>query len=81
MMTLGINIKGIDCCGQHTLIWNDKFLQVYDVNVQQGANLIGNFESRANVCALTQDSVVNSRMQESLKCALLWRSKTGAASD
>lgn len=58
MMTLGMNIKGIDCCGQHTLFWNGKFMQVYDVNVQQGANLLGNFESRANVCALTQDSVV-----------------------
>lgn len=33
MMTLGMNIKGIDCCGQHTLFWNGKFLQVYDVNV------------------------------------------------
>ena len=26
MMTLGMNIKGIDCCGQHTLFWNGKFL-------------------------------------------------------
>ena len=31
LMTLGMNIKGIDCCGQHTLFWNGKFVQVYDV--------------------------------------------------
>ena len=59
-MTLGMNIKGIDCCGTHTLFWNGKFMQIYDVNVQQGAQLLGNFESRANVCALTLDSVVQS---------------------
>lgn len=60
MMTLGMNIKGIDCCGPHTLFWNGKFMQIYDVNVQKGAQLLGNFESRANVCALTPDSVVQS---------------------
>ena len=81
MIKLGMNIKGIDCCGKHTLFWNGKFLQVCDVNVRQGAKNLGNFESRANVCVLTQDSVVNSQMQESLKCALLWRSQTGAVSD
>jgi hypothetical protein len=58
MMTLGMNIKGIDSCGSHTLFWNGKFMQVYDVNITQGATLLGNFESRANVCALTPDSVV-----------------------
>jgi len=26
LMTLGMNIKGIDCCGQHTLFWNGKFV-------------------------------------------------------
>lgn len=25
MMTLGMNIKGIDCCNSHTLFWNGKF--------------------------------------------------------
>jgi len=34
MMTLSMNIKGIDCCGTHTLFWNGKFMQIYDVNVQ-----------------------------------------------
>ena len=58
MMTLSMNIKGIDCCGTHTLFWNGKFMQIYDVNVQQGAQLLGNFESRSNVCALTLDSIV-----------------------
>ena len=31
IMTLGMNIKGIDCCGTHTLFWNGKFAQLYDV--------------------------------------------------
>lgn len=25
IMTLGMNIKGIDCCGNHTLFWNGKY--------------------------------------------------------
>jgi hypothetical protein len=32
-----MNIKGIDCCNSHTLFWNGKFAQVYDVNAHQGA--------------------------------------------
>jgi hypothetical protein len=24
-MTLGMNIKGIDCCGNNTLFWNGKY--------------------------------------------------------
>ena len=58
IMTLGMNIKGIDCCGNNTLFWNGKFAQLYDVKGTQGPNLIGNFESNCNVCALTMDSVV-----------------------
>ena len=30
-MTLGMNIKGIDCCKSYTLFWNGKFAQIYDV--------------------------------------------------
>ena len=25
IMTLGMNIKGIDCCGSNTLFWNGKY--------------------------------------------------------
>jgi hypothetical protein len=32
MMTLKMNIKGIDCCGQHVLFWNGKAAQIYEVN-------------------------------------------------
>lgn len=59
-MTLGMNIKGIDCCGQHTLFWNGKFAQVYDVQGSKGPQLLGSFESRSNMCALTPESVVQS---------------------
>ena len=31
IMTLGMNIKGIDCCENHTLFWNGKYAQLYDV--------------------------------------------------
>jgi len=58
IMTLGMNIKGIDCCGSHTLFWNGKFAQLYDVQGTQGPQLLGNFESNSIVCALTPDSVV-----------------------
>ena len=58
LMTLSLNIRGIDCCGQHTLFWNGKFAQVYDVQGAKGPALLGNFESRATVCALTPDSIV-----------------------
>jgi hypothetical protein len=30
-MTLGMNIKGIDCSENHTLFWNGKYAQLYDV--------------------------------------------------
>lgn len=29
MMTLKMNIKGIDCCGVHTMFWNGKAVQIY----------------------------------------------------
>jgi hypothetical protein len=54
-----MNIKGIDCCGAHTLFWNGKAAQIYEVNGSTGTQLLGNFESRSNVCALTsEDSIV-----------------------
>lgn len=31
IMTLGMNIKGIDCCKNNTLFWNGKFAQIYEV--------------------------------------------------
>lgn len=59
-MTLGINIKGIDCCGNHILFYNGKYAQIYEVSHKNGPQLLGNFESQSNVSALTQDSVVQS---------------------
>jgi hypothetical protein len=59
-MTLGMNIKGIDCSGNHILFYNGKFAQIYEVSQQAGPQLLGNFESHSNVSALTQDSVVQS---------------------
>jgi intraflagellar transport protein 140 len=58
IMTLGMNIKGIDCCKSYTLFWNGKFAQIYDVQGQKGPQLAGNFESHASVMALTEDSVI-----------------------
>lgn len=58
IMTLGMNIKGIDCCGQHCLFWNGKFAQIYDVQGTKGPQLLGNFECHSNVCALTPESIV-----------------------
>jgi len=60
IMTLGMNIKGIDCCGNNTLFWNGKFAQLYDVRGGGGPQLLGNYESNSNVCALTPDSVIQS---------------------
>jgi len=53
IMTLGMNIKGIDCCNNKTLFWNGKFAQIYDVHGQKGPSLVGNFETHATVMALT----------------------------
>jgi hypothetical protein len=58
IMTLGMNIKGIDCCNNHTLFWNGKYAQLYDVQPTSGPQCLGSFESNSIVCALTEDSVV-----------------------
>ena len=36
IMTLGMNIKGIDCCGPNILFYNGKSVQIYEVSQQQG---------------------------------------------
>ena len=36
IMTLGMNIKGIDCCGNHILFYNGKFAQIYEVSQEKG---------------------------------------------
>jgi intraflagellar transport protein 140 len=68
IMTLGMNIKGIDCCGSHTLFWNGKFAQLYDVQGTKGPQLLGNFESNSACCALTEDSVVQCANKELQVC-------------
>lgn len=52
-MTLGMNIKGIDCSESHALFWNGKYAQLYDVQPAKGPQCLGSFESNANVCAIT----------------------------
>ena len=70
IMTLGMNIKGIDCCGSHTLFWNGKFAQLYDVQGTKGPQLLGNFESNSAVCALTgDDSIVQCTEKELQVCS------------
>jgi len=68
-MTLGMNIKGIDCSDNHTLFWNGKYAQLYDVQPAKGPNCLGSFESNANVCALTTDSVVQSNERKIEVCS------------
>ena len=62
MMSLGMNIKGIDSCGSHVLFWNGKFCQIYDINnsIKGNSQPLGTFESHSICCALTLDSVVQS---------------------
>lgn len=57
-MTLGMNIKGIDCCKNKTLFWNGKFAQIYDVQGQKGPVLGGSFESHSSVMALADEESV-----------------------
>jgi hypothetical protein len=52
-MTLGMNIKGLDCCGNLTLFWNGKYAQLYEVKGNSGPQLLGNFNCASTVCALT----------------------------
>lgn len=58
IMTLGMNIKGIDCCDNHILFYNGKFAQIYNVSQENGPQLMGNFEANTTCCALTIDSVI-----------------------
>jgi intraflagellar transport protein 140 len=68
-MTLGMNIKGIDCCNNHTLFWNGKYAQLYDVQPTTGPQCLGSFESNSIVCALTEDSVVQSSERKIEVCS------------
>jgi sporulation-control protein spo0M len=69
IMTLGMNIKGIDCCNNHTLFWNGKYAQLYDVQPTTGPQCLGSFESNSIVCALTEDSVVQSSERKLEVCS------------
>lgn len=68
-MTLGMNIKGIDCCKSKTLFWNGKFAQIYDVEGQKGPALKGSFETHATVMALSEDSVIQNQDNQIQVCA------------
>jgi hypothetical protein len=60
IMTLGMNIKGIDCCKNHNLFWNGKYAQIYEVYGNKNPVLAGTFETRSAVMALYEDSVFQS---------------------
>ena len=68
-MTLGMNIKGIDCCKNFTMFWNGKFAQIYEVQGQKGPALAGNFETHATVMALTEDSVIQNEDNKIQVCS------------
>ena len=61
IMTLAINIKGIDCYDNFTLFWDGKYAQIYEVFGDKNPALIGTFETNSKIMALHEDSVFQSK--------------------
>lgn len=61
IMTLAINIKGLDCYDNFTLFWDGKYAQIYEVFGDKNPALIGTFESNSKVMALYEDSVFQAK--------------------
>ena len=61
IMTLAINIKGIDCYDNFTLFWDGKYAQIYEVFGDKNPTLIGTFETNSKIMALHEDSVFQSK--------------------
>lgn len=61
IMTLAINIKGLDCYDNFTLFWDGKYAQIYEVFGDKNPALIGTFESNSKIMAIYEDSVFQSR--------------------
>jgi intraflagellar transport protein 140 len=61
IMTLAINIKGLDCYDNFILFWDGKYAQVYEVFGDKNPALIGTFETSSKIMALSEDSVFQSK--------------------
>lgn len=61
IMTLAINIKGLDCYDNFTLFWDGKYAQIYEVFGDKNPALIGTFESNSKIMAIYEDSVFQSK--------------------
>lgn len=61
IMTLAINIKGLDCFDNFTLFWDGKYAQIYEVFGDKNPALIGTFETNSKIMALYEDSVFQSK--------------------
>ena len=57
IMTLGMNIKGIDVFGNFTLFWNGKYAQIYEVHGDKNPVMSGTFESSSTVMALHEENI------------------------
>ena len=56
-MTLGINIKGIDCSKNSVLFWNGKYAQIYEIQGSKNPVLTGQFETPATVMGIHEENV------------------------
>jgi len=61
IMTLAINIKGLDCFDNFILFWDGKYAQVYEVYGDKNPALIGTFETNSKIMAISEDSVFQSK--------------------
>lgn len=61
IMTLAINIKGLDCYDNYILFWDGKYAQVYEVFGDKNPSLIGTFETNSKIMAISEDSVFQSK--------------------
>lgn len=57
IMTLGMNIKGLDTYSNYVLFWNGKYAQIYEVHGQKNPVMNGTFESSSTVMALHEESI------------------------
>ena len=61
IMTLGMNIKGLDICKSHCLFWNGKYAQIYEVFAGKNPVMNGTFESNSTVMALHDESIYQNK--------------------
>jgi intraflagellar transport protein 140 len=61
IMTLGMNIKGLDSCGSNVLFWNGKYAQIYEVYGNKNPVMAGTFESSSTVMVLHEESIFQNK--------------------